>query len=189
MSNIWDTTLYYGSTNRTFNDIFPDFDTFKTQYNKTAFAGAVSDDELQIIYALLSGEFRNSPVANDDENQFEARVFSIIWRSGPAWARKVALQKTIREMTDDELKKGSTEIYNHATNPSTAPSTLSTQILNYITDQNSTIRIRNPQEAYALLQRIIVDDVSTYFIESFRPLFRQWCWEIPILYEKSGGGE
>ena len=78
----------------TFNQVWKNYDLFKADYDASPFAGAIHEgeviqdktmpDNLQILYYLLYAKFCNSFITNLDENQWKFKVFSTIWKYGPA---------------------------------------------------------------------------------------------------------
>ena len=60
----------------TFSDIWPDYDTFKDEYDElpTLMKSRITADEdsLELLYYLYSAKFMNSHIANLDVNQFKA---------------------------------------------------------------------------------------------------------------------
>ena len=55
-------------------------------------------DKYETIFYLLYAQYGNSPIANFDEEQFKFKVYSIIYKYGPSWAKRVDIQKKLREM-------------------------------------------------------------------------------------------
>lgn len=183
---------YYGSyRTRTFADIFGDFDEFQEAFNDTPFATALtpspnSDDpgiNLGIVYFLLYARYGNSHIAFSDETQFAFNVFATLFQYGPTWAKRLQLQKGLRELSIEDVQKGSTQIYNHATNPSSAPSTQQLVELDYINDQNVSKHTSSAIDAYAKLTALLDTDVSEEFINKFKKLFiKVIAPDNPLLY-------
>lgn len=63
---------------KTFADIYDDLGTFKYHYNHSLLPAAITDDNMTILYYLLYAKYGNNPIINFDENQFIAKVNSII---------------------------------------------------------------------------------------------------------------
>ena len=78
----------------TFNQVWKTYDLFKTDYDASPFAGAIHEgeviegktmpDNLEILYYLLYAKFGNSFITNLDDKQWKFKVFSTIWKYGPA---------------------------------------------------------------------------------------------------------
>ena len=99
------------------------------------------------------------------------------------YIKRLEVQKKLRELSDDEILIGSKAIYNHAFNPSVAPSTQNMTELPYINDQNTTNFKRSKLDAYTLLLELLETDVTEEFIDKFRPCFKQFVRpEKPILF-------
>ena len=141
MSNNW---IAVDSLTKKFTDIYSSYTTFKTDYDASALNGAISSDNLQILYYLLYAKYGNNHITNLDENQFKYKLFSIIWQYGPTWEKRLEIQGNLRAFNTDfsdpddptkskALLEGAKAIYNHAYNPSTEPSTQSLEELKKFT--------------------------------------------------------
>ena len=179
---------------KTFADLYEDYDTFKEDHVDNAFLPCVIDHDdgttqnpkvsnLQILYYLAYSKFGNNPIANLDENQFKAKFEAVMWQYGPAWEKRLDIQKKVRELTATDIINGSSAIHNHAFNPSTDPSTDSPQVLPYINDQNTTQYFKTKMDAYSQLWGLIADDVTEEFMTRFKPLFQQVVHAKAYLYE------
>ena len=135
---------------------------------------SLSDGKATTLFYLLYARYANNPIANYDENQFKYKLWSIIFKYGPAWEKKLDIQNKIRELTEDEIRLGSKAIYNHAYNPSTDPSTASLEELTAINEQNTTNYKKSKVDAYMALWQIVVSDVTNEFIKKFEKLFKQF---------------
>ena len=179
---------------KTFADLYEDYDTFKEDHVDDGFLPCVIDHDdgtdenpkvsnLQILYYLAYSKFGNNPIANLDENQFKAKFEAIMWQYGPAWEKKLDIQKKVRELTADDLLTGAKAVHNHAFNPSTEPSTASLEELTYINDQNTTSYKKSKMDAYGQLWNLIADDVTEEFLARFKPLFQKVVHAKAFLYE------
>lgn len=182
-------TYYGGFRTRTFAQIYNNFEAFQNEFAATPFAEAVATDKeeatinLQLLFYMLYARYGNSHIANSDENQFKYGLFNTIFMYGPAWATRLSAQKAIRELGIDEARKGGTATYNHAYNPSTAPTMNETDGLPYINDQNKTLYTKSMLEGYANLLALVETDVSEEFINKFRKLFTKIAYgDEPLLY-------
>lgn len=90
---------------------------------------------------------------------------------GPTWAKRLDIQEKLRNLSEDEIKKGSRAVYNHAYNPGTAPSTATLTELTFIDNQNTTNYVRSTIEGYAALTDLLETDVTKEFIDKFKKLF------------------
>ena len=163
-----------------------------------------------MTYLLLFSRYGNNPIANYDVTQFKTKIFTIIWQYGPAWEKRLSMQADIRNLTLQEIQTGTstswssqgkqsqsnsgsdTIINNHAYNPSTAPSTQTTNELDYIDQQNvakgtdtRTISgtdskttgqtvTKSKMDAYAQLWELVATDVTNDYISKFKKCFKQF---------------
>lgn len=172
----------------TFNDVFENKDSFidtLDQYGET-----ISDDDLKLTFLLLSARYGNSPIANRSVNQFTLKVWSTVYQYGPTWVKEKEIQEALRNISLDELRDGTKAIFNHAYNPSTAPSTDTTTELEYINDQNTTKYKKSKVEAYATLLELLKSDVCEAYINKFKNLFKQFVMpEDTLLFITEEGDE
>lgn len=179
---------YFGTYDtRKFSDTFPSVSDFLAAYNdeNLPFSGSMTTDYLNILYYLLYAKYGNSHWANYDENQCIFQVLSTIYIYGPTWAKRSEIQKKLRNLSEDELLKGSKSIYNHSFNPSTEPSTDTLEELTTINDQNTTTVKRSKLDAYETLWTLLKVDVTSSFIDRFKPLFLSIVEpQRPLLYEE-----
>lgn len=169
-----DDWLYGNYRTRTFAQIFPSAQDFIAAYQASGFSiDAIHGwgDAMPELYYCLYAQYGNSHIANSDENQFKYRVYSLIYQYGPNWAKKREVQAKIRDLTEDQLRESAQAIYNHSMNPSTAPSTTTTEELQTINDQNVTKHKRSRTDAYALLLDLLEDNFTQQFVNRFKPLF------------------
>ena len=212
MSNImkpmYDTNL--------FCEIWDSSDKFLADYNNTGteftnqVPTTISQENALMTYLLLFSRYGNNPIANYDVNQFKNKIFTIIWQYGPAWEKRLSMQEDIRNLTLQEITQGTktdwssegtqsqnnsgtdTTINNHAYNPSTAPTTQSTNELDYIdqqqvakgsttstisgTDSKTTGQVvtKSKMDAYAQLWDLVATDVTNGYIAKFKNCFKQF---------------
>lgn len=163
-------SLYGNFRNMKFTDIWGEADKF-IQDTLTSPLNVMKEEELTTIYYLLYAHYGNSVIASSDINQFKYKVYSTIFMYGPTWAKRLEVQKKLREMSEDDLTRGGKAIYNHAYNPSTAPSTSTLEELLAINDQNTTNYKKSKLEGYSILTALLESDVSKEFIDKFKKLF------------------
>ena len=213
MSNTFMKPMY--DTNL-FCEIWDSSDKFLADYNNTGteftnqVPTTISQENALMTYLLLFSRYGNNPIANYDVTQFKNKIFTIIWQYGPAWEKRLSMQEDIRNLTLQEITQGTktdwssegtqsqnnsgtdTTINNHAFNPSTAPTTQTTNELDYIDQQQvakgtatSTISGTNSQttgqvvtkskmDAYAQLWDLVATDVTNDYIAKFRHCFKQF---------------
>lgn len=160
--------------NLTFSDVFSTADEFKAEYEASTLSTQLSkikSESVDILYYLLYARYGNSVIASFDENQFKYKVFSIIFQYGPTWERKLEAQKVIRELSDDDITKGSKRVNNRSYNPSTAPSTDTLEELPTINEQYTDGWRKSKLEGYASLLTLLETDVTEEFLSRFKKLF------------------
>ena len=182
-------TYYGGFRTRTFAQIFNSFETFNTEFAATPFSTAIAaanptaQVDLELVFYLLYSRYGNSHIAFSDENQFRYNIFSTIFMYGPSWATRLNAQKEIRNLSIDELMKGSEATYNTALNPDTEPTMDERDGLAYISNQNKTLYTKSKIEGYANLLALVETDVSEEFIGKFRKFFTKvFAADEPLLY-------
>lgn len=208
MKPMYDTNL--------FCEIWDSSDSFLADYNNTGteftnqVPPVISQQNALMTYLLLFSRYGNNPIANYDVNQFKNKIFTIIWQYGPAWEKRLSMQEDIRNLTLQEITQGTktdwssegsqsqnnsgtdTTINNHAFNPSTAPTTQTTNELDYIdqqqvakgsntstisgTDSQTTGQVitKSKMDAYAQLWDLVATDVTNDYIAKFKNCFKQF---------------
>lgn len=175
-------SLYGNYRTRTFADIWESAEAFMDDYNSTPFAESVTD--INLVFYLLYARYGNSNVASSDENRFKYQLFSIVFQYGPTWEKELSIQKEVRALNIEDLRKGTTNIINNAVNPSTTPSTQDTNELPYVTQQNVSKNTRSVADGYALLLSLLKDDVTEVFLKRFQKLFLTIVEpELPLWYK------
>lgn len=172
-------------TTKLFTEVWESESDFRDDYLANPLQGvsASDPDNLTTIYYLLYAKYGNSPIANFDVNQFKAKVFGIMWQYGPSWEKRLDIQAKLRALSEDDIIKGAKAIYNHAYNPSQAPSTSTLEEIDYINDQNTTNYKKSKMEAYAQLWDLIDTDVTQEFINRFKVCFKTFVApERPLIY-------
>ena len=208
MKPMYDTNL--------FCEIWDSSDSFLADYNNTGteftnqVPTTISQENALMTYLLLFSRYGNNPIANYDVTQFKNKIFTIIWQYGPAWEKRLSMQEDIRNLTLQEITQGTktdwssegsqsqnnsgtdTTINNHAFNPSTAPTTQTTNELDYIdqqqvakgsntstisgTDSQTTGQVvtKSKMDAYAQLWDLVATDVTNDYIAKFKKCFKQF---------------
>ena len=208
MKPMYDTNL--------FCEIWDSSDKFLADYNNTGteftnqVPPTITQQNALMTYLLLFSRYGNNPIANYDVTQFKNKIFTLIWQYGPAWEKRLSMQEDIRNLTLQEITQGTktdwssegtqsqnnsgtdTTINNHAFNPSTAPTTQTTNELDYIdqqqvakgsntstisgTDSQTTGQVitKSKMDAYAQLWDLVATDVTNDYIAKFRNCFKQF---------------
>lgn len=180
-------SLYGNFRTRTFADIYTTFEDFNEDYTSNGIPTSISNINLKTLYYLLYARYGNSNIASSDENQFKYKIFSTIFMYGPAWQKRLEIQKNLMTLDEEDIMKGTTAIHNNALNPGTAPSTQSLEELNYISSQNTTKYKKSKIEGYATLYALIETDVTEEFIGKFKKLFITIVEpDLPLWYATQG---
>lgn len=180
-------SLYGNFRTRTFTEIWNNEQSFEEDYNSNGIPVSISNASIKTLFYLLYARYGNSNVASSDETQFKYKVFSTIFMYGPAWEKRLDIQKKLLSLSEDEIMKGSTAIYNTALNPSTAPTTGTLEELPYISQQNATKYKKSKIDGYSALYSMIETDVTEQFIGRFKKLFITVVEPTgPLWYETEG---
>lgn len=158
-----------------FNEIFPDIESFKDNYDicqsTAGLTNKLDDTDVAITWQLLTAKYGNNPIANWSEDQFKLKIWQIMWQYGPTWVKRNDIQGELRALTADQIRAGDFSIYNTALNPATAPSDNDTTELNYINQQNTSRRKKSVLGAYNELMLLLETDVTAEYIDRFKKLF------------------
>lgn len=177
----YDGTLYGSYRTKKFGDVWSTVNDFLADYQTSGIPMTIPADianngadkgSLYNLYFLLYARYGNDVIASSDLQRFKMNFFAIIWQYGPNWAKNLEIQSKLRKLTDDEITQGSVQIYNQADNPSTDPSTDTSEYLQYIKTQNTSINKKGKLEGYALLDSLLKRDVTQEFLNRFKPLFK-----------------
>ena len=175
---------------KTFTGIWDSYDKFKKDYDEliTLVSGGITplkDDNARATYYLLYARYGNNPIANYDDTQFKMKVMTVIATYGPTWERKKAIQNSLRELSEDALIQGAKQIYNHAFNPSTEPTTNQLEELTHINEQNVTNNKKSKMEAYFILWANLHVDATDEYLNKFKNCFSRFVGDqYPIIYEE-----
>lgn len=172
----------------TFAEVWPKFDKFYSDFNSLS-AGFPSLEETmsetikenfsKTIFWLLYAKYGNNPIANSDVNQFKMKVFSIIHSYGYNWLKKEEIQRRLHTLAEADILVGAKQIYNHALNPNSEPSTSALEELEYINDQNTALHKKSVMEAYSILWSILHADHTKEFIDKFKKCFAVFVDKMP----------
>ena len=175
-----------------FCDVWDSPESFMTSFLSSPLHDStdVEEKSIPVIFALLSARYGNSPIANEDVNQFENKIFSIIFQYGPSWEKRLDIQKKLRHISEEDLLKGGKAIYNNALNPDGGPATQSLEELPRINSQSTTNYKKSKMDAYTQLWDLIEVDVSNEFINKFSTCFKKFVRpEKTLLYYDYEGEE
>lgn len=166
-------------SNYTFNELYPDADTFLADYKACEFPATISDENVKLLYFSLLARRSLDCIQSESVGMFKYKMFLLIWQYGPSWEAKLNIQKKLQQLPDSDILDGGTQIYNTGTNPSTPigtdqeqyKGTLSKNELNFVQQQNVTLSTRSKTNAYRGYQDMLKNDVSEEFFDKFDKLF------------------
>lgn len=156
-----------------FTELYNEADDFLDDWKASGLykSGLIKDDSVKTIFYLLYAKHGNDPIANYDENQFAYRMWSIIFKYGPSWEKKLDIQESLRGLSESDIQQGSMSMYNRALNPDTIPGTDTNTELPYVNDQTVSKSKKGVLDAYNQLWALLTNDVTTVFIDRFDTLF------------------
>ena len=173
---------------KTFTQVYESYDHFRDDYDDliglvSGGVAPLSNDNIRATYYLLYARYGNTPIVNYDETQFKMKLMSVIATYGPVWEKKKAIQVSLRNLSEAELLQGAKQIYNHAYNPSTQPSTQELEELTHINDQNVTNNKKSKMEAYSILWANLHVDATDEYMNKFKNCFSRFVGDqYPIIY-------
>lgn len=180
---MWNKSLYGNYRQVKFTDVWQTAESFVTDYKSNGIGTTISDKTATTLYYLLYSRYGNSVLASSDTNRFKYDVWATIFSYGPTWEKRLEIQEKLRNLTDDDLFTGATQIYNHAYNPGTAPSTNTLNELTAINEQNTSKNKKGKMDAYAMLIELLETDVTESFLDKFKKLFLRVVQpELPLWY-------
>ena len=170
-----------------FEDIWESSTAFVNAYHNQSLPQELKDETITTLYYLLYGRYGSDCISGTNVRQWEYRFWGMVFQYGPAWEKRLEVQKRVRELSEDDLRDGDLNINNLAYNPGTAPETTSDEILQGIAQQNAGIKKRSILGGYSMLESLLATDVSEEFLAHFKDLFKPLLYSgVPYLYE---GGE
>ena len=167
-------SVYGNYRTRKLSDIYPTIESFNEDFNfyyKNGLKTDIDPAYINTVFIVINSRYCNSHISNSDEGQFKLKLFTKIYQYAPTWVKKLELQEKLRSLSDADLLIGSKMIYNKSFNPSTEPTTDTTDELPSINEQNTSKAVRSKLDAYSRLYDLLENDVTEYFIDKFKSLF------------------
>ena len=65
----------------------------------------MTDASILTTYVLLSARYGNSSISNNDINKFLLKLSSTIFQYGPSWEKRLDVQSTLRQLSEDEIRE------------------------------------------------------------------------------------
>lgn len=123
------------------------------------------------LYYLLWARYASNHINSDYPQQWKMKLMMTVFEYGPTWSKRLEIQEKVRNMSDDEIQKGTIMTYNTAMNPDGAPTTETWETLKGINSQNKNLYQRGKLDSYAYIDQILKTDVTREFIEKFKKYF------------------
>ena len=123
------------------------------------------------LYYLLWARYASSHIRSDYPQQWKMKLMMTVFEYGPTWSKRLEIQEKVRNMSDDEIQKGTIMTYNSAMNPDGAPTTETWDTLQGINSQNKNLYQRGKLDSYAYIDQILKTDVTREFVEKFKKFF------------------
>ena len=174
---------------KTFSQVYSSYEEFKKDYDSlialvSGGGQPLTEANVRATFYLLFSRYGNNPIVNFDVTQFKMKLMAVIATYGPAWEKKKSIQKSLRELTEADLLQGAKQIYNHAFNPSTEPSTQELEEITHINDQNVSNNKKAKMEAYSILWANLHVDSTDEYLNKFKNCFSRFVGDqCPILFE------
>lgn len=169
-----------------FSQIWEDSTEFKADYliyeSGIDNLNKIDDKYVVLTWQLLASKFAQTPIRTNSVDQFKLSVFGIMASEAPTWARRLELQKSLRDMTEADLLAGETSIANRAQNPDEAPTTATLDELSYIDVQTTNKMKRSKIQAYALLDSLLQNDLCEIYVHKFNSLFKRVLVPATFIY-------
>ena len=170
----WQANLFGSYLTKTFAEVWGTAESFVNDVKASGVFPVndqLKDETLTQLYYMLYARYGNSHMKNSDENQFKYRVYTLIYAQGYTWEKRTEIQALLRNFDEDTLRQTSTYINNHSYNPSTPPTTDTTDPLPTIDAQDANHQMKGKMEAYGNLLLVLQNDITTSFLDTFKPLF------------------
>lgn len=156
---------------------------FRQMFASSGIPLNITEANIEILFYLLYARHGSDPIKGTDVNQFKYALQSRVFIHGPAWQKRLEIQKSILALTQDEIMKGGEAIHNSANGPGTQrSSTLVDGKLTYINGQSTTEYRKSKLEGFATLNALIENDVTTEFLKKFDDLFTVMPVPVTIPY-------
>ena len=123
------------------------------------------------LYYLLWARYASSHIRSDYPQQWKMKIMMTVFEYGPTWSKRLEIQEKVRNMSDDDIQKGTIMTYNSAMNPDGAPTTDTWDTLQGINSQNKNLYQRGKLDSYAYIDQILKTDVTREFVEKFKKFF------------------
>ena len=123
------------------------------------------------LYYLLWARYASSHIRSAYPQQWKMKLMMTVFEYGPTWSKRLEIQEKVRNLSDEEIQKGTIMTYNNAMNPDGAPTTETWDTLQGINSQNKNLYQRGKLDSYAYIDQILKTDVTREFVEKFKKFF------------------
>lgn len=143
------------------------------------------DFDYDVFYSLIYGRHGTDEVSvkGDDVSRWSVRFASILWQYGPAWWRSVQVQDELRNLSLEDLAKGSLQVSTQALNPASKPTEtfegLDMPKVDAVNAQATNQYRKSKADAYSSLLFLLKSDVTEPFLKRFDPLFKKVLHNAP----------
>ena len=123
------------------------------------------------LYYLLWARYASSHIRSDYPQQWKMKIMMTVFEYGSTWSKRLEIQEKVRNLSDEDIQKGTIMTYNNAMNPDGAPTTETWETLKGINSQNKNLYQRGKLDSYAYIDQILKTDVTREFVEKFKKFF------------------
>lgn len=123
MSNIWfNNNVFMKGYTQKFSEIYESNEAFVSELSKPPYSDMLNyydktlggAEYLNLVYLLLYSRYGNWSIASSDVNRFKANLVERLCAYGPTHKKRIKLQEKLRELTEEEIQKGSIDIFKRA---------------------------------------------------------------------------
>lgn len=167
--------------NPTLSDVFPSLEAAKDKFKSYGFDALFpADFHWNVFWSLINGRHGLDEISVRGEQgpveRWGARFLGILWQYGPAWDKNIVLQDRFRNLSEEELERGSLQIASQALNPAKKPDKtipgIDMPIVETINAQSTNQYKKNKADAYSSLLFLLKNDVTEPFLRRFDALFK-----------------
>lgn len=166
--------------NKTFYQVYGDYASLQADFESRGLnsLGFPSEFPWAVFYTLMYGRHGNAVIVSPDSGlePWKSRFCSIVWQFGPYWLKETNIQTTLRDLSDEDLLKGSLVVSSNALNPAEKPTgtfpDMDVPKVDTIQQQATSQSRRSKMDAYATLSALLRTDVTERFLIRFDSLFK-----------------
>lgn len=153
-------------------DLWPEVEDFLADYEACPIPQTISTQNATTLFFLLNARYGgDNYIASTSSERFKYMLFSIIFQYGASWEKRLEIQKSLHQLSLEEITTGSFAVSSRAYNPGTAPTTDETEELPYFNERQTQRQKRGTLEGYAMLVALLDDNITGEFLDRFHSLF------------------